>query len=473
MSTILKNFTPEQLYNLMRNKVIADNVGLTNFNPGSNTRSILEAVALVASAQGFDFLEATRQAIPISLYDGLGFRRKAATVSSGFLRFYRKPVFYITYTGADTDVELDISLTELTLTTSGTPADDVTVDFATFTTIDAVVAEIDSKTNWSATKVQDGSVSSLYLYSSRQIVGNENYLTLDDTVDVMSSTAPLVNILANAQASVDDVIIQTTSASTIAAGDATSPVIASTSLQTGEDANIDALAIDTESGNGTLNNPITGVEHVINDSAFANGTNKESDEERASRFQTFVQGLHGGTAAGIESAVLEITGIKSVTVRERFPAPGTNTVIADDGSGALTVAQIEEIRKVIDGDPDDLANYPGVGVAGINYNIEAPTVIAQDVVATVQRIGTISDSTEITTAVQSEIERYINTRKLGDDVVRSEIIKRAKSAHPAIYDFILTTPAANVSANLGEVIRTGAGTGASVALTLVTLTDTP
>ena len=30
MSTILKNFTPQQNYDLMKNKVIADDVGLTN-----------------------------------------------------------------------------------------------------------------------------------------------------------------------------------------------------------------------------------------------------------------------------------------------------------------------------------------------------------------------------------------------------------------------------------------------------------
>ena len=64
MSTILKNFTPEQNYTLMRDKVIADNVGLTNFNEGSNTRAILEAVGLIASTIGFDYLEAIRQAAP-------------------------------------------------------------------------------------------------------------------------------------------------------------------------------------------------------------------------------------------------------------------------------------------------------------------------------------------------------------------------------------------------------------------------
>ena len=57
MTAILSNYTPDQHYDLARNKVIADNVGLTNFNEGSNTRAILEAVGIIASAIGFDFLD--------------------------------------------------------------------------------------------------------------------------------------------------------------------------------------------------------------------------------------------------------------------------------------------------------------------------------------------------------------------------------------------------------------------------------
>lgn len=474
MSTILKNYTPDQLYELMKNKVIADDVGLTNYNPGSDTRAILEAVGLVASTIGFDFLEGTRQSIPLALYEGLNFGRNPATISTGFLRFYRRPIFYIVYSGADADVELDITATHLILTTSGTPADDVSIAFATYTTIDAVITQIDTFTNWDATKVLNtGDVSDLYQHVSKQVISNTNYLTFDDTVDIMPGTAPAVTLLTGLQAQVDEIIIQTTAASSIPAGDATSPAVAAESVQTGKDTEIDAQAINTIAGKGVLNTSVVGVEYVINDSAFAGGENEETDEERASRFQVYVQGLHGGTTRGIESDVLEITSIKSVTVQERTPVPGTNTIIADDGTGSLSLAQIDEIQKVIEGDPDDLNNFPGAGVAGINYNVEAPTVIPTDVIATVYRIGTISDENELLLAAQSAIERYINTRKQGDDTVRSEIIKRAKASHPAIYDFVMSTPVANVPAGLSEITRTGAGTGSSVQLTLVTFATTP
>lgn len=472
MSTILGNPTPEQHYELARNKVIADNVGLTNFNAGSDIRSILEACSIIASILGFDFLEAIRQAIPIALYDGLTFTKKGASISNGYLRFYRLPVFTILYSGADADVKLSISGTQLTLVTSGTPSDDVTVNFATFNTIDAVVAEIDSKTNWSATKVQNGSVSDLYLYSNKQIVGNTDYKNVTDSIDVMNLSAPLINILSGTQVTVDDIIFQTTAAGTIDAGNATSAVIAASSIQTGDNSNISAQAIDTLSGKGTINTS-TDAEHVINDSAFANGREQETDAERASRFQLYIQGLTTGTKAGIESAILNLEEIKSVTMRARYPVPGTNTIIADDGTGNLSTTQIDLIRKVIEADPDDLTNYPGKGTAGINYNIEAPSVIAQNVAITIYRIGTNSDETEIKLAVQTAIEQYINTRRLGDDVIRAEIIERAMAAHPACYNTVLATPSSDVSISLSEVSRTGSGTGASVVVTLVTYMTTP
>lgn len=474
MSTILKNYTPEQYYELMKNKVIADNVGLTNFNPGSNTRSILEAVGFAVSTIGFDFLESIRQSIPIALFDGLDFGRKVATPSNGYLRFYRLPLFHITYTGSDSSVTITTTTLQMELTTSGTPGDDMVIDYATYDTIQKIIDQINTHGSWSATRVLNtGTPSDIYIYTSRVITGNTNYINLSNTVDIMTTAAVEVIIQTSAQAQIDNIIVSTTNSSTIPAGDATSPNVAAQSLQTGDETNMDAQAINTLIGNGVLNTPIIGVEYVINDSAFANGDNAETDEERASRFQTYIQGLTQGTTKGLESAILKIQGIKSVTIKERTPIPGTNTVIADDGTGNLSIAQIDEIRKVIEGDPDNLNDYPGVGLAGINYNIEAPTLVPLNIVATIYRIGTISDSIEIKLACQSAIERYINTRRLGYDVVVSEIIKRAKASHPACYDFALTTPTSNVSIDSNEIPRVGSGTGASVNLTLITLTSIP
>lgn len=481
MSDITKTYTKEQYYEMGKNYIIAQSVGLTNFNKGSDTRAIIETVGDIASMLGLDFLEALRQSIPILLYKPFNFERGDAISSSGALRYYRRPVFYISYSGADGSVTLDITGTHLTLTTSGTPGDDLSVAFATFTTITAVVAEIDSQSNWSATAVIDGDVSDLYLYSSKQFIGNTNYLLLSNTIDVMYTAGTLATILASTQASVDSKVFYTTVGGTIPAGDATSAALAAISIQKGLTSNIDAAAIDTINGNGALTTFIAGVEHVINDLAFANGADAETSEERAARFMVHINGLHGGTKLGIENDILAIDGIKGVTLRERFPKDGINTIVADDGTGNLSAALIVEIDKVIIGDFSDFTNYPGKGVAGIKYNIEAPSQVVIDVTAVITRIGNTSDDAEMISATKTNIENYINTLKLGGDVVDSEIIALGKKSHPATYDFDISalqkngSPVAidNISIGDSEVARTGTGTTGLVVITVNTLSVLP
>ena len=313
----------------------------------------------------------------------------------------------------------------------------------------------------------------LFNYSSVEIKAVSNHLNIADTRDIMPTSAPVVSVPISSRVSVDNQSFSTTASGTIPVGDATSAPIATQAELAGTTGNILAGAIDTLAGKGTINTAITGVEHVKNDSAYSGGENEESDADRAVRFQVFVQGLAKHNVIGIQSAVLNIQGIKSVSVRNNFPAAGVVTVVADDGTGNLSGAQITEIQKVLDGDPDDLVNFPGVLAAGITANVEAPTVIAVNVVISVFRVGSTSDETEINTFVQSAIENYINTRKLGDDVVLNKIREIAMSAHPAVYDVTITTPVANTSISASELSRTGSGTGATVDVTVVTLESVP
>lgn len=474
MAEILKIFTPEQLTNLMRDKIIADDVGLTNFNIGSRNLSLLEAVGLVESMTGFDYLDGLRKSIPIALYDGLKFTRKGATISTGFLRFYRLPEFTIEYTGADSSVLLTVTPTEITLTTSGTPADDLTLSFGTYTTTSAIRTQINNHGSYNSILIGLGTAASdtIYQYTNKEIVDSKDHLD-NDGRDVMVGVAGLVSIVNGSRASVDSLLFHTNSSGEIAAGDATSPAISAEALIVGKDGNILADAIDTQNGKGVLVTGISGVEYVINDSTFSGGTNQESDDERAIRFQIFVQGLHGSTVRGIESEVLKLVFIKSVTVREKYPLPGINTIVADDGSGNLSSSQITEIKELLDGDPNDFVNKPGFRAAGITINVQAPIVIAQNVTLIVTRIGTLSDSAEIINVVQSAIENYINTRKLGDNVILAEIIRIAKSAHPAAFDVSVSVPTGNVSIDVAELARVGSGTGAVVTVTVTTLPSVP
>lgn len=476
MAEILKAYTPQQLYELQRDKLIADNVGLTNFNEGSRTRSILEAVALIVSSTQFDFLEGLRQSIPIALFDGLDFARKSASNSSGFIRLFRLPLFFITYVGSDSSSAITINSTTLTTITSSTPADNLSITFSSFPTIQDLVDEINTNSSYTAVVVgNNGSedTTQLYSYSSKEIIGTSNHLNTANTRDIMQAGSVGVVLPAGIQVSVNDLIFQTTIGANILAGDATSIPLATSSLTPGTVGNIIVNALDSLNGKGFVSSAINGADYVVNDSVFSGGENEETEEERSERFKIYVQGINRSTVIGIQAAVLEINGIKSVTVRENYPQAGQFTVVADDGTGSLSNSQISEIIKVLDGDPDDLVNFPGARAAGVTANVEAPTVISVDVTVAIVRIGQVSDETEIILNVKSAIEQYINTRKIGNDVVLNEIRSIAMAAHPANYDLSVSLPVANVSINSSSLARTGSGTGGIVAVTVNTLTSTP
>jgi hypothetical protein len=477
MAKILSVYTPGQGLDLMRDKVIADNVGLTNFEQGSRIRALFEAVSLIASTTGLDFMDAVRLTIPIALYEGLNFTKIAKTSSIGALRYFRLPIFYINYTGSDSSVELDISATQLTLTTSGTPGDDITLAFSTYPKSDDLVSQINAHANYNAYAVNNQNVDSntLYQYSSSEIKGTYNYLNQVDTRDVVIAGLPAVFIGASSLASIDSIVFQTTTTGNITSGDATSGQIDAQALEAGTSGNIIAGAIDTLNGKGNMSSPINGADYVKNDAAFSGGDDEEADEARATRFSTTIQGLNAGTRRGIEAAILEIPGIKSVSVRPNDPQYGTITIVADDGTGNLSAALQAEILKVVDGDPNDIVNYPGKRAAGVTANIVPPVVVPVPITVLVQRIGTVSDETEIKTFVKSAIENYVNTRRLGDDVVISKIIEEGRKAHPAVYDIPSTaiTPSSNVPIGTDEIARTAGTTGVVVTVNVQTLATIP
>lgn len=477
MSEILKVFTPEQLTELSINQILAQNVSLTNFNVGSRNRTILEAVAALESMTGMDYVQALRQSIPTAFYDGLNFTRKPATASIGFTRYYRLPEISIRYTGVGVSNLLTVDAVHLETVVAGIPADNLNLAFATYPTLGQLVTAINANPSYTATLVKSASSgvasNTLYGWGAVEIVGQFTYRNQPNGWDLLVGPAAGAPIPIGMTTTINGLIYQTTAAGTLLAGRASTLAIATSAVVAGKAGNIIANAIDTLNGKGTLTSPPTGVEHAINDSAFSNGDEQESDDDRARRFQITVQGLTGSTVKGLEAAALSVAGVRSVTVRERFPEPGTNTIVADDGSGALPLNTLLEIQRVLDGDPDDFINYPGKRAAGILTNVTPPASVPVNVTLTVFRIGNLSNTTEITNNVQSAIENYVNTRRLGDDVVLSELIRVAKSAHPAVYDVTIAAPVANVSINSSSVSRTGAGTGAAVTITLTTLPTVP
>lgn len=470
MAEILKVYTAEQLYEMYRLYLLSKGVGLTDFNSGSKIRALIESNSEIISSISMDYKEALAKAIPISLYQGFGFARLGAQYANGYIRPYRKPAFWIKYTGTGTAALVTSTAAIMAAVVTGSPADAFSFDYASYPTLTDLVAAIDGETNWEAHLIKDGSIatSDLYQYTAKDAVGATNYLN-GIGLDIMLATALEIEVPEGYSVTINNLQVISNSTETIEAGESgvQCPADVATSGIIG---NLEASAIDTDAGKGTINSAIDGIEHVINDSAFSGGAPEETDAQRRVRFAETVNSLNAGTSAGIISAIKGVTGVRSVGLRSAYPFKGTNTIVVDDGSGIISEDLLLAVEKVLYGDPDDISNYPGKNAEGIGYNIVAPGIVDVDIAVTVFRLASVSvDLLDIKSDVQTAIEQYVNTRQLGENVLLSEIIRVSKNSNAAAYDVVITSPANNVVIAENEFSKTGAGTGGSVTVTMTIL----
>jgi hypothetical protein len=469
LAEIIKVYTGEQLFELYRNYVLGKS-DLTDFNDGSANKAILQSNSDIVSQIMMDFKEGIFQAIPVALYEGFGFKKKAATTSTGFIRPYRIPSFTMEYTGSGTSALITVSATDLVVPVVVAPADALNLDFATYPKTSDLVTFIDGETNWSATLLEDVDSDTLFQYSSVEIIGSLDY-ELNSGFDLMLQTDTAINILQGYSISIEDIAIITDADAVILAGSSGIQIAASASV-TGTDGNIKAQAIDTRNGKGTINSQITGVDFVINDSAFAGGFPAETDAQRAVRFSETVNGLNAGTELGIISEIKKIDGVISAGMRVNYPFKGSNTVIVDDGSGVISPTLQASVEKVLAGDPNDITNFPGKEAKGIGYIIAAPTIVNVDIGITIKRLSSVTaDLEDMKIDVQSAIEQYINTLPLGHDVILSEVSRVAKNSNAAVYDTDITSPLANIVIDEQEFARTGAGYTGVVTVTAIIITN--
>jgi uncharacterized phage protein gp47/JayE len=82
---------------------------------------------------------------------------------------------------------------------------------------------------------------------------------------------------------------------------------------------------------------------------------------------------------------------------------------------------IAEAQKVLEGDSNDSVNYPGVKAAGIFLAVEAPTSKRVTVEVAISAETTFVE-TDLAPLVQSEIENYVRSLKIGEDVIVSRIV---------------------------------------------------
>lgn len=103
---------------------------------------------------------------------------------------------------------------------------------------------------------------------------------------------------------------------------------------------------------------------------------------------------------------------------------------------------IAEVQKVMEGDPSNPVNYPGVKAAGVFLSVEQPVIKRITVVASITAADGYTES-DLAPLVRQAIESYISSLRIGQDVISSKIIDNAFSV-VGLADIRLITPIANV-----------------------------
>lgn len=106
------------------------------------------------------------------------------------------------------------------------------------------------------------------------------------------------------------------------------------------------------------------------------------------------------------------------------------------------VGLVASVQKVIDGDPDDPVNFPGIAAAGVKVIAEVPTIRRITVTATITaRAGVQKDN--LIPNVREAIEAYINDLGIGEDVIVAEMVERAMAV-AGMFDISFTAPTSNI-----------------------------
>jgi uncharacterized phage protein gp47/JayE len=103
---------------------------------------------------------------------------------------------------------------------------------------------------------------------------------------------------------------------------------------------------------------------------------------------------------------------------------------------------VAEVQKVLEGDSDDAVDYPGVKAAGIFLAVEAPVLKRVTINASITAEDRFTED-DLIPSVRRAVENYINSRKIGEDVIRSKVIDVAHDVD-GVKDIIVTIPSSNI-----------------------------
>lgn len=212
-------------------------------------------------------------------------------------------------------------------------------------------------------------------------------------------------------------------------------------------------------------NPISGLTGatVTNPQDIRTGSDLETDDQRANRFQQWVNSLHRGDVRSLvygakTAQILDSYGYVSeqVTKSQVVEGSGSNTIYIDNGYYNTSTALITQCQTVINGYADASGNnIPGYKAAGVPSTVVKATL--QSVTITVKA----SPQNGYTFAmIQTSIQNSITTLVQSLDVGQSLTLAALSTAignTPGVLNFQITAPTADTSPAAGTLLQLAVG----------------
>lgn len=265
------------------------------------------------------------------------------------------------------------------------------------------------------------------------------------TVRFTADEAPVADIIIPLNTTVeteDGVGFVTTEEGVLLAGNTTTADIPVIAVVAGSSGNVRVATITS------IVTAISGISTVTNAIPATGGTDAESEDEQRDRFKRHTTNLARCTVVGIESGAESVTGVKYAGLLET-PTPGLLQLYIDDGSGGASPALIDDVEFVIEG--NGTPEYPGYRGAGTVIEYYAVNRIDILVTQTVYvRRG--ADVAGVKAAIELAQTNYVNTRRIGEDVIQKKLQDMAFSVKEVI-DINMTVPAANVVVGKDSVAK--------------------
>lgn len=194
--------------------------------------------------------------------------------------------------------------------------------------------------------------------------------------------------------------------------------------------------------------------------SFSSGTDEETDEERKTRFSTFIATLNRGTLSALRyglSLAFVRDSVGAIAERVRYhrivepwlddpnqPVALVRAYIHNGTTSGASSDLILEAQKIINGYYDENGDpVAGWKAAGVRVDVIGASMTLVAVTGVVTVAGGYQ-SAAVTTEVQAAIADYITSLDIGETVIRSEIIAAAMNV-AGVTNFIPSVPAADTA----------------------------